>query len=99
MKKFTFKTTKPIGRYRSFSKPYHEIKLNKQAVGLIDADEPHKISLKVVKADINEDGNPNCAWKWLRLKKESKSLQEAKDYLIENQEVIMSQRKIYLEEK
>ena len=23
----------------------------------------------------------NCPWKWIKLKKESKSLQEAKDYL------------------
>lgn len=28
-----------------------------------------------------EDGNPNCEWKWITLKKENNSVQEAKDWI------------------
>jgi hypothetical protein len=44
----------------------------------------------VHKDDINEDGNPNCPWKWISLKKESESLQEAKDWLNENIEEVLA---------
>lgn len=80
--KFTFKTTKATGRYRSFFKDTHAIKLNKVEVGSID-DKTWRIRLMVIKTDMNEDGNPNCDWGWVVLKKESKSLQEAKDWLNE----------------
>lgn len=36
--RFTFKTTQPTGRYKSFYTPYHEIKLNGVVVGSIDPD-------------------------------------------------------------
>lgn len=79
--KFTFKTEHPTCRYRSFSQDSHHIKLNKIEVGSIEPEAPFKIRLMVIKSDIMEDGNPNCIWKWIRLKKESASLQEAKDFL------------------
>lgn len=78
--KFTFKTEKPTGRYRSFFSESHDIKLKKMKVGSI-VDITWQIRLMVLKDDINEDGNPNCEWKWITLKKESASLQEAKDWL------------------
>jgi hypothetical protein len=78
--KFTFKTEKPTGRYRSFYRKNHDIKIKKKKVGSI-VDREWKIRLMVLKSDINEDGNPNCEWKWITLKKESASLQEAKDWL------------------
>jgi len=68
--KFTFKTEKPTGAYRSFFSENHYIKLNKKQVGAI-ADRTWKIRLMVFKDDINEDGNANCQWKWISLKKES----------------------------
>jgi hypothetical protein len=37
----------------------------------------------------DEKGNSNCLWKWIRLKKESTSLQEAKDFLNANVELIL----------
>jgi hypothetical protein len=82
--KFTFKTEHPTGRYRSFGDDYHIIKLNKITVGSIDHEYPFTIRLQVIKTNILEDGNPNCPWKLIRLKKQSSSLQEAKDFLNEH---------------
>lgn len=79
--KFTFKTIKPTGRYRSFFPTTHYIKLKGVVVGTIDDESPFKIRFKVVKSDINEDGNPNCFWKWITLLKRSESLEEAKEFL------------------
>lgn len=87
-KKFTFKTEKPAGRWNSFSSSEHYIKFKKQQVGLINPTAPHKIRLQIIKPDINEDGNPNCDWKWITLKKEFTSIQEAKDFLNVNIELI-----------
>lgn len=84
MKKFTFKTEQPTGRYRSFYAPYHIIKCNKKEVGSIESNslqDEFKIQLRVMKKDIMEDNNPNCKWKNIRFKKVFSSLQEAKDWL------------------
>ena len=78
--KFTFKTEKPTGRYRSFFSENHDIKLKKKKCGSI-VDRTWDIRLIVLKDDIMEDGNANCEWKWITLKKKSESLQEAKDWL------------------
>ncbi|GJQ43855.1 MAG: hypothetical protein JETCAE03_33530 [Ignavibacteriaceae bacterium] len=94
MKKFTFKTEKPTGKWRSFHQPTHYIKLGREICGHIDP-ENFTISLMIIKNDINEDSNPNCSWKWIRLKKESKTLQEAKDFLNENIEVLLSKYNIH----
>jgi hypothetical protein len=88
--KFTFKTEKPTGRYRSFSKPHHHIKINGVNAGTIGHEPPHKIRLMVVKQDIMEDNNPNCTWKWIQLQKESTSLDEAKTWLNSAAEAIKS---------
>lgn len=96
--KFTFKTTKPTGRYRSFGHPYHEIKIKRIVVGAIDH-KTWKIRLIVKKEDILEDKNPNCPWKWIVLKKESASLQEAKDFLNKYAEEIMQKWNLYIEGK
>ena len=53
----------------------------------------------IVKKDINEDGKPNCKWRWIILKKESESLQEAKDFLNKNIETIRSQFELHLLEE
>jgi len=81
MATFTFKTEKPTGRYSSFFPCHHYIKIKGVEVGKIDDKKPHRIRLKVIKNDINEDGNPNCEWRWIALKSEFESLQEAKDFL------------------
>jgi|GEM_PF-2315572 hypothetical protein len=87
-KRFTFKTNHPTGSYSAFFNSSHDVKLNKVVVGNILDDKPHKIRLMVIKADINEDGNPNCAWKWITLKHDSDSLQDAKDFLNANFDII-----------
>lgn len=79
--KFTFKTERPTGRYRSFWPEYHKIRFGKTEVGQI-IDKEWKIRLIVMKEDINEDPNDTfCDFKWITLKKEFASLQEAKDWL------------------
>ena len=88
--KFTFKTIKPTGRYRSFEANNHHIKLKRKQLGSIDDKFPHSIRLMVVKKDILEDGNPNCNWKWITLSKKSDSIKEAKEFLNNNIEGIMN---------
>jgi len=95
---FTFKTKQPEGKWKSFYKPTYHIKLNKKEVGLINADLPHKIRLQIIKTDLNEDGNPNCSWKWITLKKESSNLQEAKDFLNSNFEAVLRQYNLHLQD-
>jgi len=86
---FTFKTNKPTGKWRSFHSTTHDIKIKRKLVGSIDDAHPHKIRLTVIKKDILEDGNKNCDWKWIVLKKKSESLEEAKLFLQENYEAIL----------
>ncbi|MBF0553660.1 MAG: hypothetical protein HQK96_03800 [Nitrospirae bacterium] len=84
------KTTKPSGKYRAFYKPYHEIMYNKIVIGQV-LHESWRISLKVIKSDINSDGNPNCKWRWCVLKYKPGSLQDAKDFLKLNTVFILKQ--------
>lgn len=91
--KFTFKTYKPKGAHSSIYKPIHRIKYQKQEVGNII---PHQVfpggsfqpGLKVIKADIAEDGNPNCKWKWVWFQPQP-TLQAAKDFLNNNIDSIL----------
>ena len=91
MIKFTFKTTRESGKYSWLHNPSHKIKLNKFEVGSIDHEMPHKIRLMVIKKDINEDGNPNCDFKWVTLAQKSESVDAAKIWLNENIDRIISQ--------
>jgi len=94
--KFTFKTTKPTGAYRAFYPSTHHIKLNKVDVGRIDDKKPYAIRFQVIKDDINEDGNPNCVWKWVTLGKKSETLDEAKKWLVDNTDLIVSKHNLYI---
>ena len=94
--KFTFKTEKPTGKWKSFDSDIHYIKLNGKQVGQIDPEEPYTIRLMVVKKDINEDGNPNCTWKRIKLVKDFKSLQEAKDFMNNNSAAIIAKYNFYM---
>ncbi len=51
---------------------------------MIEEKDPYRIRLKVVKQDIMEDGNANCDWKWITLKAEFKTIDEAKEFLNAN---------------
>lgn len=92
--KFSFKTEKATGRWKSFQNDYHIIKLNKKQVGLID-DNTWKIRLMVIKDDIYEDNNPNCIWKWVVIKNEFGTLQEAKDWLNTNFKYLNEKYKLH----
>jgi hypothetical protein len=92
--KFTFKTTRPTGSYAWIHKPYHDVLLNKNKVGSIEHEKPNTIRLMIMKTDIMEDGNPNCPWKWISLKKESESLDDAKIFLNKSIDIILTKYKI-----
>ena len=87
--KFTFKTTGATGKFRSFSLPIIDIKLNKKLIGSILPETPYLVSFMVNKQDIYEDNNSNCAWKWVRLKKEFRSIDEAKEFINNNIDKIL----------
>jgi len=102
--KFTFKTTKPEGKYRAFSTAYHEIKLNKVVVGNITEREIQgnwkpifKVGFKVIKADLNEDKNPNCPWKWITIKNNFEDLSAAKEFVTKNTDQIIKSFSLYIE--
>lgn len=87
--KFTFKTEKPTGKFRSFSNSQHYIKIKKNIIGKINenvrgtfANGKITIGFMVIKDGIIiKDNNNNCSWKWVFLKREFQSVQEAKDWL------------------
>ena len=94
--KFTFKTIPATGRYRSFYPDEHQIKFKKKVCGHISDGVPYKIKLQIIKKDINEDKHPNCPWKFIVLKHESKTLQEAKDFLNANIDEIIKTHNLQL---
>lgn len=97
--KFRFKTNKPVGKYRWLDQPSHYIYVKKYMVGSIDHVEPYKIRLKVVKNDMTEDKNPNCPWKWIALKYNPKSVDDAKWFLNANFDRITTKYKLYLDDE
>ena len=91
MKKLTFKTNKPTGRYRAFDSTYVDIKLDGNKIGSI-SENPFKVGLMVVKDGVRfKDNNPNCEWKWVYLKREFASFDDAKNFVKENFERIAAQ--------
>ena len=82
LKKFTFKTEQPVGKYRSFDTPEYKIKFNGRWVGNFEpTDRGWKISLMVMKDARHNDSNPNCPWVWVVLKVRPATLEMAKEYL------------------
>lgn len=99
MKKFTFKTEKPTGRYRGFYNPDYHIKINGKKCGNIYFDSKgYYVSLLVYKKDINEDDNPNCEFKCIYFKKRLPSLEECKTWLNSKETIntIEANYKLYL---
>jgi hypothetical protein len=93
--KFTFKTEKPTGKWKSFDSDSHYIKMGGKEIGSIDPDKPHKVSFMVIKDDINSDGNPNCVWKRITFKREFETVEAAKKWLTENAERLTSTYNFY----
>lgn len=98
-RKFTFKTRKPTGRWKSFFNPNHVIKLGGLEVGSIDSEYPYYIRFMVIKKDIMEDNNPNCEWMWKKLAHKSVSLDYAKQFCTDNAEIILNQFTLYNEKQ
>lgn len=92
MKTFTFKTKK---RSSIWDHPTHHIKLNGGRVGQI-IHSTWAIRLMVEKKDIMEDGNKNCSWKWIQLRRKSGSLDEAKAFLKEESESLQKMYKLHV---
>ena len=95
--KFTFKTHKPTGKYRSFQKEEHDIKLDKKVVGSIFETDDRKFVLRfmIEKKNINEDGNRNCSWRWIQLTHRAETLQDAKTFLNEHIEQILTKYNLH----
>jgi hypothetical protein len=89
MAKFTFKTSKPTGKWKAFDKPYHEIKHNKIVVGEIAEDAPHKIRFMVMKTDTLKNDNPNCKWMWIGFKNQFENIDAAKEFVNKNYQQII----------
>jgi hypothetical protein len=89
---FKIKIVKPPGKWRAFEKTYYHILYLKKEVGEVyisEKDGKFVIHLSVLKKDINEDGNPNCAWRWIWLNKRSDTLEEVTDFLNSAKEEIL----------
>jgi hypothetical protein len=96
MDKFTFKTVKPTGRWKSFDKDYHKIKLNGAVCGdILKENGKFFIRFMKIKEDIMSDGNANCPWKWVTLKASHATLQDAKDFIVANTSKILNQINLY----
>lgn len=93
VKKFTFKMNRPTGKWKCFSSTSCDILLEKNLVGSFYEDKSTantiiEIRFMKMKADIMEDGNSNCLWKWTTLNKKCASFDEAKTWVNENFEII-----------
>ena len=93
--KFTFKKMPDLWGWDR-----HLIKFKRKEVGyIVDDNNVFPIRLMVIKDDINEDGNPNSDWKWIKLAKKSKSVDEVKAWLNDNIEAIFSKHNIRMIEE
>lgn len=103
--KFTFKTIKPTGKWRSFYPTNHYIKIGRSQCGqIVEPDRSNilkkvTIRFQIIKEDINEDNNPNCKWKWIQLKTQFETVDEAKEWLQREDifEAINNKFKLWLE--
>lgn len=110
-RKFSFKKYIPTGRWRSFEAQNNygikldgkkvgnisEIKLRNDIFGRYEKEDEGKfiISFMINKKDPMEDNNPNCSWRWIRLKRRFENSEEAKQFVIDNSEFIQTQFDLY----
>jgi hypothetical protein len=95
MKKFTFKTHKPTGKYKAFDNISIDIKYEKAVVGVIDSEIPYRVRLMVKKTGTLTDNNPNCSWLWIVLKNEFENIDTAKLWLNVNKDLIFGLYKLH----
>lgn len=79
---------------------YFDLKIKKNKFGMITSISKNEwiIQLMIIKADIMEDGNKNCTWKWTTLKYRGTTADEAKDWVSENIDLIQERFNLYLSE-
>lgn len=82
--KLTYKRHERKGLTRIGGGLYIDISHKRKKVGIISTNlmtSDYIIQFAIEKEDINEDGNPNCTWRWMvyRLPKETYSLEEIKE--------------------
>jgi len=96
--KFTFKRHDPTGPYRSFSKPYWDIKVNKKVVGNIHGDSfaGYAVSLAVAKEPTKEEPAP---FKWVRFKVAFYNIEEQKSALNKACDTLMARHKLHMFEE
>jgi hypothetical protein len=95
--KFTFKKQPRETGLSSIGHPHPnvDIKLDGKVVGSIDAptwasrNKGWVIRFTVMKDNINEDGNPNCEWKWVQINKEFETENDAREYIKNNSDQIL----------
>ena len=85
-KKFTFKTIKPVGKWRAFDTNQYLIKLDGEEVGQIYEREINgetffQPSFTVMKTDELTDNFTKCPWMWIKLALKRPTLQEIHDIL------------------
>jgi hypothetical protein len=95
--KFTFKKEEPHGRYKSFDSTTYLIKLKRKKCGYFfeKHSEITKVYFSIEKDEKHDDGNPNCSWMNISLKKEFKTAEEVKAFLINNTEAINNKYKLH----
>jgi hypothetical protein len=98
--RFTFKKNQSTGRYASFDDPSYDIKFNKKRVGNISLEKshtigPYRVMLMINKKDINEDGNPNCEWRWITFSKRFETIEDAKKWLNDRVDIITSTHNLH----
>lgn len=78
-----------LERSAGYSTVEYLIVLDGKQVGTCD-EENFAIRLMVNKEDINSDGNPNCKWRWAEFKFKPTDLENAKQWLYRNSEVLIN---------
>jgi hypothetical protein len=97
MKRFTFKINRSTGPYRSFYPDTVDIKIDKKIVGSITTKNGHlsghwKVSLCVKD---NSPIRPSMKFRWATLAKECETIDDAKKWLLKNQEGITNKYDLY----
>jgi len=81
-----------------------DMKIKKKKFGEIVAptwqteDNRWYISIKVVKKQIDEDGNPNCKWKWVHFKQRFVKEEHAREWIQEYIDELMKKYILQFEE-
>lgn len=100
-RKFTFKTNRPTGPYKSFYNDSIEIKYKRKVCGAIikaSCSTGYQIRLMTKKDDIANSSNPNCDWEWICFKKVFKSIDEAKEWINEKIDYVFEKFTLELQE-